>query len=160
MAAILGELSHVALGRWVLPHLSIHGRGKNNRGFGSKIDAGKWIRGQTVGKIPESVCAQGCDKEQVSTISKVDMPGLPRLLFVLQRDEDRISGKDLQGEGSKEFSGRLRHYAVRIMPFLDQLRDKVCCLVSRDGSGYPKDNFHKAQLNPIHGDVPKNLPED
>lgn len=92
-------------------------------------------------KIRQDVRSRrGADK-QVAGIRKLDVPGLPRLLFVIKGDEHRTPGKRLHGEGRDEFSGVAGHHDIDGVAEFDKLRCDFARFESCDGAGDAKKDF-------------------
>jgi hypothetical protein len=82
------------------------------------------------------------DDQKIGAIGELDVAGFPRVFLVLQRDQNRLPGERLEGEGSDEFASGLGHYRVDFVAILYKLGSEVGSLVSGDGSGDTEDDFH------------------
>ena len=133
------QIGLCCLGR---PHARVHGRSQQNGRFGGQQRGGEHIVGNAAGQLGHQIGGSRGHQKQLGFLSQRDMLHVPAFGAGKGIHTDGPLAEGLEGQGSHQTGGVLRHDNIHLMAQLLQPGDHLAGLIGRNAARYAHDDAH------------------
>ncbi len=164
MGSALCEEAEIGLRGGVLPHVDVHGGGKDDGSGGGEVEGGEEVGGEAVREAGHETGGARGDGESVDALPCGDVLDVERLSVVAcgdadgsfaggvpERGEDFVAGEGGEGERGDEAAGGAGHGDLDGCAADLESADEFGGLVGGDAAAYAEEDLHSAAPGMVPG---------